>query len=230
VINGVSVDVEAEGGVVARVYKNDKSGTQLGVRARVSYGAGQELPLLSFIEAVADQPISSIGQVIDGNLSELLFVPTDMTTVIGGLHGAQYINPFLGLQLAATFKYSWETREPFDSSTSMRVEEDSNTIRGELAAALELSFEPLHVPVALQGEFLQVFGNEDNDDSPDQNIASSTVALGVYYVGRPNLQFGLGGVATLSAERRRGVGAMGEDEFSEPPTLAYIDLILRYIW
>jgi hypothetical protein len=230
VIDGVTVDVSAEGGAVARIYRNDKIGTQLGVRARVSYRVGQELPLLAFVQTVADAPIASVGEVIDGNLGELLFVPTHQTTLIGSLHGAQYFNPFLALQLAATFKYSWDTREPIDPRIGERIQEDTNTFRTELAAALELSFDPLHVPLSLQGEFLMALGNQEYFEAPDRSISSSTFGFGVYYVGRPNLQFGIGGVATLSASPRRGVGRQGETEYSGDPTLAYFDLILRYIW
>jgi hypothetical protein len=52
----------------------------------------------------------------------------------------------------------------------------------------------------------------------------------VYYVGRPNLQLGVGGVVTLSAEPRPGVAAEGDSDLSGDPTLTYVDLILRYIW
>ena len=103
-------------------------------------------------------------------------------------------------------------------------------MRGELAAAFELTFIPLKVPVAVMAEFVQLLGKQTEMDELDHDFSWSSLGLGIYYVGRPNLQLGIGGVTTLYSEPRRGIGAAGNAQNSGSPTLAYGDLILRYIW
>jgi hypothetical protein len=84
----------------------------------------------------------------------------------------------------------------------------------------------LHLPVAVLGEYLLL-----RTRSPADLIASasrhttSTLFAGVYYSGRPNLQLGIGGGATL------GLGkATFQNGSSDAAYIVLGQLDLRYVW
>ena len=100
----------------------------------------------------------------------------------------------------------------------------------QLAAAVEIDFSLMVAPVSLLAEYMYMHGNRSAPDEPDTDLGSSNIGLGIYYVGRPNLQLGVSGVTSLDAAPRRGFDEQGDAEFSDAPTLTYLDLILRYVW
>ncbi len=229
-VDGASFDFVMSGGGVLRLLKEDETGTQLALRARVGNSQGREIPIQPFVQALLNTPAAQLIDILGGRLGSLIFVPTRETTFNGGLYLAQAIVPMLSLQAGAALEHADQTREPYDLVTARRIEASTTALRGELAVAVELSFMPVKVPVSLMAEFVQLLGKQTEMDELDHDLSSSSIGLGIYYVGRPNLQLGIGGVTTLHAEPRRGIGPMGNMVYSGAPTLIYGDLILRYIW
>jgi hypothetical protein len=229
-IDGASQDVAGKAGAIVRVWRNENSGTQLSARANVGYAKGYELTVLPLVSGIVNNPLLTLEEVVQGNLSQLIRVPTRETSVDGGAYLAQALSRTFSLQASANAEYAWRAREPFDPVANVRLTQDTHAVRINLAAALAADFAPHGVPVALMGEYLFIAGEETEVDLPDRTLSTSTFALGVYYSGRPNLQVGLGATTTLNAPRRRGLGESGETLESGTPTLSYAQLILRYIW
>jgi hypothetical protein len=229
-INGGSVNLAGEAGAIVRVWRNENSGTQISARANFGYDKGSEITVLPLVSGILNNPLLTLEDVVQGNLRQLIRVPNSETSVNGGGYLAQAFSRTFSLQASARAEYGWREREPFDLVAGGRITEKTHAFRVNLAAALAADFAPHGVPVALLGEYLFTTGRETDVDLPDMTLSTSTLALGVYYSGRPNLQVGLGVVDVLNATRRRGLGAEGQTLESGNPTLTSGQFILRYIW
>lgn len=229
IVDGASVDFVGSLGAVVRLLRNEHTGTQVALRARADYSKGRDITVQPLVVALTETGAVVITDVSDGDLGELIFVPSSETSVHLSAHAAQFITDFLSAQAALTADRGWATREPFLLADGRRPDEDSDTFRLHLAAALELDFSKLF-PMSLLAEYRYTNGERTQDGRPDTDLGMHGVGLGVYYVGRPNLQLGVSAATTLSAEPRRGIGPQGETELSGDPSLTYVELILRYVW
>lgn len=229
-LGGVEEKAEGQVGAVVRLLRSEGSGTQLSARAHVSYEKGNEATLHPLLNGIVTSPVPTVGAVLDGNLKELLLIPVSEKSVRGGLYVAQAFSPLFSLQASAALDYGLMTRKPFDGLTGDRVTHDIHALRVLLALALAADLNPKGVPLAVMGEYLFTTGNETEEGQSDTTLGASTVALGVYYTGRRNLQLGVGMATTLHAEPRRGIGELGEELKSGNPTLNYAQLVLRYVW
>ncbi|MBZ4422877.1 hypothetical protein [Myxococcus sp. RHSTA-1-4] len=228
--DGASVDLVGQAGAVVRLWRNESSGTQIAVRALYGYRNGKDITVLDLVNGILGDPLLTLEDVVNGNVGRLLVAPTSEQSVTGGVYGAQALGPVFSLQGAATTEYAWRTREPFISAEGRRVSQETNAFLVNLSLALAVDFDSLGVPVAVMGEYLFTTGEEEDFGLPDRTLSSSTLALGVYYSGRANLQVGVGAVTTLNGSPQRGLGAEGQTLESGDPTLSYGQLILRYIW
>lgn len=229
--NGLSIDLQGEAGAVVRVYRNEGSGTQISLRGRYSVDKGRDITVFPLAEAIVNSPLPSLDELVNGNLGEFIVVPTKEQNVGGGVYAAQAFGGWFSLQGSVLADYAWQKRRPFDALSGTRLDENTNAFRVDLSLAAAVDFYPhVGVPIGVQGEYLFRTGSQEVTGRDDRTLHTSTVALGVYYTGRPNLQLGLGAVATLDAEPRRGLGLEGQDEESGTPTLTYGQVILRYIW
>lgn len=228
--NGAFANLGGRVGGIVRLLRNEGSGTQLSARAYVGYDKGSEITVLPLVSGILNNPLLTIEDVVQGNLGQFLRVPTSETSVGGGVFLAQAFSRTFSLQASARASYAWREREPFDAGVGTRVTQESHAARVNFTAALAADFAPHGVPVALLGEYDFLTGEETDVDLPDRTLSASTVALGIYYSGRPNLQVGVGAVTTLNAARRRGIGPAGQSLESGKPTLSSGQFILRYIW
>ena len=229
-LRGASADLFGQAGAVVRVWRNEPSGTQLSLRANIGHEQGKEITVVQFINGIRNTPGLTFEDVVEGNLGELLRVPTRETSVNGGAFLAQAFNRTFSLQASVYGEYGWRERQPFVSENGTRVTQTSHAARINFTAALAADFAPHGVPVALLGEYLFTTGEETEVGRPDRTLGASTVALGLYYSGRHDLQVGVGAATTLNAARRLGLGEQGEERESGKPTLSYGQFILRYIW
>lgn len=229
-LRGASMELFGQAGAVVRVWRNEPSGTQLSLRANVGLAHGNEITVRSLINGILNQPGLTFEDVVESDLREYIRVPTRETSVNGGAFLAQAFSRTFSLQASAFGEYAWRERDPFISAGSGRVTQESHAARVNFTAALAADFAPHGVPVALLGEYLFTTGEETEVGRPVRTLGASTVALGLYYTGRPNLQLGLGAATTLNAARRLGVGEESEERESGDPTLSYGQFILRYIW
>jgi hypothetical protein len=225
----VEYDLGGQAGLAVRLLREGQ-GTQVTARVHFGYDEGNEVTVLPLLSGIVNNPLLTLEDVVEGNLGELILVPTSEKTVSGGVFLAQALGPLFSLQASGALEYAWQTREPFDPAAAARITQKAQVLRVLLAAALTADLAPRGVPLALMGEYLFTLGEKNPEDRPATTLGSSTIALGVYYTGRVNLQLGVGVASTLHAEPRRGLGELGEELESGNPRLSYAQLILRYIW
>ncbi|MCY1047116.1 hypothetical protein OV208_37790 [Corallococcus sp. bb12-1] len=231
VTDGGSLDSVGQAGVGVRLLRGEASGTQLTLRAVGGLTKERQLTLLPFIQAITNNPLLTLDDALNGQAREYLLVPGTEKSVTGGLFLAQALGPAFSLQASAVADYAWRTSKPFDAVVGGRVEQKTEVARVNLAAALTADMgPPLGIPIAVMGEYLFTTGWRTEVDLPDHTLNSHSLALGVYYSGRPHLQVGLGAAATLDAEPRRTLTADGQTLESDDTTLTYAQLILRYIF
>lgn len=229
--SGATVDLIGQLGAVARILRNDTSGTQLSFRAHYGYNRGREITLLPLVNAIVNTPQITVGGIIDGDLGQFLFVPRKESSAQGGLYVAQSFGRVFSIQASGAAEYAWQTRRPFDSALGGRFDQDTHALRVFLSLAATLDIYPVTaVPLAVMGEYVFRTGFQERVDQDDRTLKDSTAALGIYYSGRANLQLGLGAVRTFNAEPRPGLGAGGRQLESGEPSLSYGELILRYVW
>jgi hypothetical protein len=229
-VDGARVELLGQAGAVVRVWRNERSGTQVSIRGNFGYQNGKEVTILPLVSGILSIPGLTLQDLIRGRLGDFILVPATETSVNGGAYLAQAFSRTFSLQASATGEYAWQERKPFDSNIGDRITQKNHAARVNLAAALAADFAPHGIPVAVMGEYLFTTGKETETVLPDRTLSASTVALGVYYSGRPNLQFGLGAVTTLNAAPRPGLTEEGGPVESGTPTLSYGQFILRYIW
>ncbi|WP_147445640.1 hypothetical protein [Corallococcus aberystwythensis] len=230
-VEGATLDLIGQAGLVLRLLRNEPSGTQLSLRAAVGHDRGKTLTVLPFARAIVNNPLLTVDSVLDGNFRESLLVPASETSAGGGAYLAQALGASFSLQASAAAEYAWQKREPFDVVAGARVEQDTYAVRVDLAAALTADLRPgLGIPIAVMGEYLFRTGRQTSVYNPDRTLHSSSLALGVYYSGRQHLQFGVGAATTLKSEPRRSQDSEGQMRESGEPTLSYAQLILRYIF
>jgi hypothetical protein len=231
VSDGATFQAKGDGGAVVRLLHLDASGTQLSLRAGGGYAEGRELTLLPLLTSIVDSPGATLESILRGELGELLIVPTSEYSVNGGLYFAQALGgPVMGLQASASVTRIWRSREPFEADVGERVDQNTTASRINLAGALSADFKSLGVPLGLLGEYLFTAGQQSEVELTRTNLNTSSVSLGLYYTGRPNLQFGLGAAAILHAEPRIGRNVAGDPGKSGRPSLKYGQLVLRYLW
>ncbi|RYZ36583.1 MAG: hypothetical protein EOO71_31240 [Myxococcaceae bacterium] len=231
VAQGGTLDLVGQAGLVVRLLRNDTSGTQISLRASGGIDRGKDLTLLPFARAIVDDPLPTLEDVVTGEVAQYLLEPSSEKIANGGVYLAQALGQSFSLQASGAAEYAWQKRTPFNTLAGARLEQTTYAVRVTLAAALTADLHPrLGIPIAVMGEYLFLTGRQTSVLFPDRTLNSSTLALGVYYSGRPHLQLGVGAVTTLKAEPRRGLGPRGMTQESGEPTLSYGQFILRYIF
>ncbi|NVJ23226.1 MULTISPECIES: hypothetical protein [Myxococcus] len=229
--SGATADLLGQLGGVVRIFRSDTSGTQLSFRAHYGYNRGREITLLPLVNAIVGTPQVTVGNIIDGDLGQFLFVPRKESSAHGGLYVAQSFGKMFSIQASGAAEYAWQTRRPFDSVLGDRFEQKTKSLRVFLSVAATLDIYPVTaVPLAVMGEYVFRTGFQERVDQDNRTLKDSTAALGIYYSGRPNLQLGLGAVRTFNGEPRPGLGSRGRELESGEPSLSYGEIILRYIW
>ena len=228
---GAVFETSADFGLAFRLMRLEQSGTQLTLRTFGGVATGRAVTVLPLLQSVRNQPGATLGAILEDDLADFLLVPTEETTFGAGLFLAQAFSRAFGLQFSATARRVSRTESPLDETLLDRVDNDLRTFRLQNALALTYDFAAHGAPVGLMGEYLFVLGHRSGTrNTLTEDIHSSTLGLGVYYTGRPNLQLGLTGVWQIDGEPLQGSTADGAEAESENPEFKYTQLILRYVW
>ncbi|MBF5044201.1 hypothetical protein FGE12_17520 [Aggregicoccus sp. 17bor-14] len=227
---GAAYDVRGDAGLAFRVLRNEASGTQLTLRGFLGASKGRNITVLPLLQSLVNQPGRTLTDIAGGNLDDLLIVPTKEHAFGLGAYLAQTFGQGFSLQAGVTARRTVRTERLFDIVQGTEFDDDLFTFRLENAVAVTYDFAAHSVPIALMGEYRFDLGNRHGAALLSDSITASTVALGVYYSGRPNLQLGLSAVRALNGDPLQGTDAQGQPAESESPKISYGELILRYVW
>jgi hypothetical protein len=143
----------------------------------------------------------------------------------GSITAAQTISPVFGLQGAINIGGSSATAEGFDTNIGARVDSTQDNFNYQFAAAVDADFASVGAPIAAMFEYAGSHIPTLGSVEPTALNTTHTLALGVYYSGRHNLQAGLQGALQFGLEpvaSRQGP--------SDRPKNTLAVITLRYIW
>jgi hypothetical protein len=221
---GANWNYAATLGAIVRVARIESSGTQIALRAAGSYSSGQVATLIPLF--AAPTATVTLENIVRGNAGPLVTTPARTFTYGGSVDAAQAISSLFGLQASIGLGGSSLTLEPFEVATGDRVDQTTNGVNFRLGAAFTADFEPKGFPLAAMAEYAAIRSPSSFDllNSSELNTVH-TLAAGVFYSGRRDLQLGLEGALRLGLapiETRSGT--------SGRPRAFLGDLVFRYFW
>jgi hypothetical protein len=220
---GATYDVGGRAGLLFRLMRNEDTGTQLGIGVGAAVTRGQ----VSTLFPLFAQPLQSAVDALQGDLGESIKTPFTTTNFDASFSVAQALaGKLLGLQASAGIGRGSITAEPYDSVRKVRISSTESSATYEFGAALSFDFNAFKVPIAVMPEY--VFTRQTSTAPVRGSGVFDTIhiiALGIYYSGRPNLQFGLISSAQLGTNP-----LLLPNGPSDTPVVENGELILRYIW
>lgn len=226
IIQGASATAQVEGGPIVRIFRSEKSGTQLAAQLTGGGGGGRDVDVEPLIAGV--QQTQTFTARAGSALARSILVPTSLGTMALRTSIAQTITPAIGTLVALEGRRTTNTRTVRENDVPR--DHTVTDLRLTLSLAATIDGKSAKIPVAGMIEYQVVGSSATLDDLPSQGDASHFLAAGLYYSGRKNLQLGVGGAMALSLRPVDGRDAADRPAPSGPPQLFYAQLILRYVW
>ncbi|MGI5864178.1 MAG: hypothetical protein ACOX6T_19280 [Myxococcales bacterium] len=229
VIRTGQYEVSGRGGAIVKLLQTDE--TLLSVRANVGGARGANFTLVALLSALTEAPIAAIEDVISDGLDEFLIVPFSRFEWGGSVALAQAFSPAFSLQASAGVLVGSTTLKPFSPLLDAREDLDFNSLTPALAVALAGDARTVGVPLALMLEWEISFPRTTNElNDRTQSLTQNTVAAGLFYSGREDLQTGVLAFAELGLGPITGFTPTGEPADSDKPRLFGGTVTLRYVW
>jgi hypothetical protein len=246
--NGGDYRYGGGGGGLLRVLRVDDF--QLSLRADLGFYAGQQAGILGLFRDLGNIVKDAFERIVTNPMVDLdstlalvnnafrsatqeLLVPFDGYRYGVSLNAAQALGRYVGVQLALGFIGETTFFRPrlYDATVGGTVvlEQQSTTLAGRTALALDLDGAPAGLPLDLMLEYGLTLGHEQTkapNTSSDTMSTEHLVALGLYYSGRPDLQLG-GTVYTLVGQLPL---VAADRSLSGSPIDAGALFVFRYIW
>jgi hypothetical protein len=222
VYDGATYDFGGIGSVIVRLFRSDRTGSQLSLIGTAGYSKGQVASLLPLV----DQPVQAVVDLLRRELGESIKTPFSTITYGGRLAYAQSISPLFGVQASAGLGGSTFTLEPYNRDTDTRASSTTTEVTYNVGVAPSVDFMPLGVPLAIMPEYLlaRTASSATVRGAGDFDTIHQLVA-GAYYSGRKTLQLGLIWAAQLGQR-----GLQTPQGQSDSPTQQSGQLVLRYVW
>jgi hypothetical protein len=246
---GGGLDFGGKGGVVFRLYRNDRIRSQVAVRAYAGGDGGRTLDLPDFLEAVAVRaangaagavqnsatPQQLAGQfenqalsLADTNFSNIVFYRTSTVRIGGSIHYAQGLVGPLTLQVAAIVEQSWSSEKPYSSSLNGFENLSTTDTAVTFDAVLSASLSRWSIPLGLSAEYAGVTA-EASVDGVNANGSTTTqyVGGGVWYTGRRGVEIG---VLAFTQRSLRPIDGFDTTSSSGKPSGYSGAFIFRALW
>ena len=222
-------ELTARGGVIVKLLRTER--TQLSVRGRVGTARGKNFTLVALLSAISETPIAAVEDVVTGDLDQFLIVPFSRFNWGGSFAFAWALSPAFSLQSSLGFTVGSTTLEPYDPFLNARQDLEFSSTTPAFGVALTGDARTLGIPLALmlEYEFSRLRTTNELTDRT-QSLSQNTLAAGLFYSGRPDLQTGILAFAQLGLEPVTGFTATGEPADSDKPRVFGGTLSLRYVW
>lgn len=222
VYEGATYDIGGQGGAILRLFRSERTGSQLSLRAGGGYSRGQ----VAFLLPIFQQPIASLNDLLQRDFGSVIKTPFSTYTYGGALAFAQSFGRLLGVQASVAVGGGSFTLEPFDRARRVRDDTTVNELTYAFGIAPSIDFSSVHFPLAVMPEYVlsraastvQFRGSGDFD-------TFHQVAIGAYYTGRQTLQLGVLWSTILGA--RPFTTNLGT---SDTPSIQLGEIVLRYVW
>jgi hypothetical protein len=212
-----------QAGVPVKLYRNEDLGLQVTIRPYGTYYNGK---VVSIAPALAQGQAATLDTIISGNLGELVVTPLRGYTAGAALAVAWAPHPMFSLQGSASVGMNSLHADVWHNDIGARQTFISNGVEHRFGLAATGDFEPVHVPIGVQFEYLLTrFRGDDILAAAAELRTTHILSLGFYYTALYHLQFGLVGSVLLNlAPVETPSGTSGT------PTRSENWLMLRYGW
>lgn len=246
---GGGLDFGGKGGVVARVYRNERTRSQVAVRAYGGGDYGRTLDLPDFFEAFAIRAARDVAGIVqhttnlsqlpgalqneaftlaDSDYSNVVFYRSSSARVGGSIHYAQALVGPLTMQLAANLEQSWQTQKPFSPTQQTYLTLQTNDTTVTFDAVLSASFMRWWVPLGLSAEYSGVTTATSVSGAHTTHGATTNyVGGGIWYTGRRGVEIGALGFTQRSLSP---VPGFATNETSGKPVGYMASLVFRALW
>jgi len=245
---GGGLDFGGKGGIVLRLYRNERTKSQIAVRAYGGGDYGRTLDLPDFFGAFAIRAAKDVQGIIQhtSNVSQLpgelqneafslansdysnvVFYRSSAVRVGGSLHYAQALVGPLTMQLAANVEQSWETQKPFSPTQQTYLSLDTNDTTVTFDAVLSASFMRWWVPLGLSAEYSGVTTARSVSGAHATGATTHYVGGGIWYTGRRGVEIGALGFTQRSLSP---VPGFATNETSGKPVGYMASLVFRALW
>lgn len=226
ILQGASATAQVEGGAIVRVFRSERTGTQIAAQITGGGGGGRDVDVEPLIAGV--QQAESFSARATSALARSVLVPTNLGTMAMRGAIAQTITPAIGTLVALEGRRTVNTRTVQEGQASRDSKNEDLALAFSIATTVDGS--SAKVPIAGMIEYQVVGSSSAVDALPSRGDTSHYAAAGIYYTGRKNLQLGLGFAMALSLRPVIGRDDQDRPAPSGAPSLYYGQLILRYVW
>jgi hypothetical protein len=232
IVGGAGWAYGGEGGLGFRIFKGES--TQLSARAWFGGGTARRVQVLTLLSAAFTGQPETLPNIVNGNVSNLVISKVTNTEEALAFSFAQCLGRALGLQVTAALSHTFLDVRLFSQQLNAFVTPGVNVWTPDLAFALDFDLRRLvpAVPIAFLAEYDIQWSHAHDDYTgiSEWLDTANTLAGGIYYSGRPELQLGLSIVGALPFETTEGFSATGRPFPAGRTHEVTFLLPLRYTW
>jgi hypothetical protein len=225
VLKGEALSYALTPGIIVRLLRDEKSATQIAVRAGGLFASGTVVNFRGFAEILQGNSGITLGDIIASSLGEILLTPFDSYggNIGGGL--AHAFNRWLALQTSLSLRLVGVNSNPYNIAARQRQGDTQTVLTPSVAAALGFDGNSFKVPLSIMFEYR--LGLSWSFDSSTTTTWANGFDLGLFYSGRTDFQAGVIFVAFIGAPP---LGVLGPPSTGETQHGFGSVLTMRYVW
>ncbi len=248
VFEGGGLNFSGKGGAVLRLYRNDRSRSQVAIRAYAGGDEGRTLDLPDFFEEFATRAAKGVQGAVqssattmqltqqleneafalaDTDYSNIVLYSTTTVRVGGSLHYAQALVGPLTLQVAANVEGSWSRATPFHASTQEFTTLSTTDVTVTFDAVLSASFSRWSVPLGVSAEYAGVTTASSIEGAGQQSSTTQYVGGGVWFTGRRGVEIG---ALAFTQRYLKAIEGFETSSLSGKPSGYSGALVFRALW
>jgi hypothetical protein len=230
-VRGSEYRLSATFGAMLKLFEIDATNTQVSIRGFVTPETGDVLTLLPLASALIESEFETLGEVLAARRGELLVTPYSAFRWGGGVAVAQPLTPLFSAQASARVTFESASVEPFDLPNGARRTLDWSSITPELGIALTGDADPVGVPLAVMLEYQISFSDREVEQTGlNDSDTWHTLAGGVYYTGRSDLQTGVVLYTVIDAEPLLTRTTQDFVRTTDSADITGVRAVMRYFW
>jgi hypothetical protein len=247
VFEGGGLDFGGKLGAAVRVFRSDRTGSQVTLRAYGGGDAGRTLDLLGFAEVVglqaaregtaivASTPLMQLPYALENeglslansNYEDVIFYGSSTARTGASLHYAQVLVGPLTLQVSAALERAWSREAPYSATRQEFITLSTVNTTATLDGVLSASFNRQSVPLGVSAEYASVTATSSLKGAGTYGATTQYVGGGVWFTGRRGLEIGVLGFRQRSL---RAVTGYETTETSAKPVGYLGSLVFRALW
>jgi hypothetical protein len=248
---GGGLDFGGKGGLVARVYRNENTKSQIAVRMYGGGDVGRTLDLPDFFEAFAIRAARDVSGILAGtnanttesqlagalknealslagtNYQSVVFYRSSSSRLGGSVHYAQVLVGPLTMQLAANFEQSWTKRDPYQPSAQQYANISTNDQSVTFDAVASASFMRWSVPLGVSLEYAGVTTASALTGAHTNTTITHYAGAGLWYTGRRGIELG---ALAFTQRSPTPIPGFATTETSGQPAGYLGSLVFRALW